>query len=217
MSIRQIADILTLTSPIVLVVGILIGFIIRHKLSRLSKYVLLYFVMALAADGISRILATQFGNNLIMIPLYGLLEILYFLILYYFILKIVKSNLWLALLLMTLSFTIYETINSLNVEPANFNSYSRVMAAICIVLSAIAYYIKNIKLNIKNITGELRLNTFIFIFYSLNLLFFLPLNFLINLDSEVKYYFWIANLLITILFYISLIYWIWKHGRIQTR
>jgi hypothetical protein len=55
------------------------------------------------------------------------------------------------------------------------------------------------------------------IYFSLNLIFFLPVNFLINVASSVKFYFWSANLLLTISFYTFLCKEIWKNGSTRKR
>jgi hypothetical protein len=50
----------------------------------------------------------------------------------------------------------------------------------------------------------------------LNIIIFLPLDFLISEDSIFNFYIWFANLGVTVLFYLFLIYSIWKNGRIRS-
>ena len=69
-------DALTYCSPAILLAGIVLGIFYINRLDRLHKLLLLFLVMALVVDLLSRFLGSYYKNNLIMIPIYGLLELL---------------------------------------------------------------------------------------------------------------------------------------------
>ncbi len=206
-------DALTYCSPIILLLGVILGLVYFSRLERVYRLLLLFLVMSLVIDITSRLVGRFYQNNLILIPIYGLFELLILSRVYIKYLKIVKNSAWYFVIGALVVYNIYEIINLFNVEPKDFNSHSRVFDSLALVVMSIVFYIKQIVDDIPARPGFLFLNTVIFAFHSLNLILYLPINFLINENSDVKFHFWYASLVITLVFYSSIIRMIWKHGK----
>ncbi|UUC44947.1 hypothetical protein [Flavobacterium cerinum] len=212
MTFYQFLDYLTYLSPALLLTGIGIGMYRYKSLDLSRKMLLLYISVALCTDLTSRIYGHLFGNNLIFIILFSLLELIIFAILYQFCFFEKKSRTLFLLTLVASGFIIWELSSLHKVAPQQFQSYSKVMDAFVILLFALAYFFQKVGKYKTTQTEQLRLNAAILIFFSLHLLFFLPINFLINVSSGLKFYFWTANLVLTLFFYAFINWEIWKNG-----
>ncbi len=211
MNLNELIDHLSYVVPSLLAAGILYGLLYFKSLARVYQMLVIYLSVCLAGDLLGRFMAYQFGNNLICIPISGFLELVAFAAFYH---QFLKENKLIFLLVITgLLFIVYEAA-SLNVENVEaFQSYSRVVASFLITVMSIACFFKWIGSETGAPGNVLFLNSSILIYYAFNLICFLPVNFLINVDSDVKFSFWSANFLVTLAFYILLIFVIWKHGK----
>ena len=102
-------------------------------------------------------------------------------------------------------------INSKDVT--SFQSYSKVFIAFLIVFMSLYYILQQIKREQKIVHRNLVFA--IITYFSLELIFLLPLNFLINYKSELVFYIWLLRLSSNLLFYSYLIRFIWKNGKMQ--
>jgi len=217
MSFYELLDVFTLFSPFVLIIALCIGSFFHRFLDRIHKYILLYLVLAFVMDITSRVCGIIASNNLIFIPLFGFGELIILSLFFYvqFIHK--KKPVLFVIILCVLVFMIWEIWELRNVNPQHFHSYSRVLSSLCIVLLSISFFFERLK-NTRTISWPVfTLNSIVLIFFSLNLIFFLPLNFLVNEYSNLKFYFWFVNLMCTILFYGFLTFSIWKNGKTHKR
>ena len=102
-------------------------------------------------------------------------------------------------------------IDSQNLQ--SFQSYAKVLIAFLIVIMSFYYIIYQIK---REYQIENRNLVFVIIaYFSLELIFLLPLNFLINYNSPIVFYIWYVRFSVNLLFYIYLIRFIWKNGKMQ--
>jgi len=209
----QFFDALTLASPVILFIGMILGFVYYRRLDALHRWLHFFLIMALLVDIASRILGEVYHNNLILIPIYGLLELLIFTYIYFTFLLRVKYKLWIISIAIVVLFNLYEIFQSLHVDPKDFNSHSRVVDYLVIVIMSIVFYIHQIATANAKSSSIFFLNTVILLFYSLNLILYLPLNFLINEASDIKFHFWTVSLVLTLIFYISIVRTIWIHGK----
>lgn len=212
MTFYQFLDYLTYLSPALLLTGIGIGMYRYKSLDLSHKMLLLYISVALCTDLTSRIYGHLFGNNLIFIILFSFFELIIFTILYQFCFFEKKSRTLFLLTLVASGFIIWELGSLHKINPKQFQSYSKVMDAFVILLYTLTYFFQKVGKYKTTQTEQLRLNAAILIFFSLHLLFFLPINFLINVSSGVKFYFWMANLVLTLIFYAFINWEIWKNG-----
>lgn len=214
----QIVDFSTYLNPVILFAGIGIGFYFYKKLDNLHKTLTYYLVIMFILDILSRIIGFKYGNNLVFIPIGGFFELLGFSVFYYF-LGIKESTIkkWalIATVFCTFLFAIWEIIKVYNAPVEEFESYTTVIATLFVVLMALGFFLGNI-LKRKEISNNIfMLNSGILIFFSLVLIIFLPIDFLIHDNTGLKFYFWFANLIFTLVFYTFLNLSIWKNGKIQ--
>lgn len=208
----------TYLSPVFLVLGIGIGIYFFKSIDIFHKIIVIYLGSMLAIDLLARLFGEVYGNNLIFIPILGFIELSVFSVFYYFSgLNENRATKFLLFGIIALSFlfSAWEIYKVYDVPIEEFESYSKAISTCVVVLLSIGYFIDNIRKR-KNISeGEFLLNSGILMYFSLELILFLPIDFLINDGSGLKYYFWFANLIFTLVFYNFLIISVWKNGRIQ--
>ncbi len=205
----------TYLSPLLLLLGLIVGGLYYKYLSPQHKTLYYYLLAAIIIDILGRIFEAAYGNNLILIPVFGVLELISFSVLYYLHLLKTKSIPLLLIICAGLFYIIFEIWTVKSVDPKVFQSYSRVVDAFIIVLMSILFYLKKVDEDDAIELNLFSLNAAILIYFSLHLIFFLPINFLINESSQLKFYFWSVNLLVTLSFYLFLIRSIWKNGKTQ--
>jgi len=215
MAISEVMKLLTLFSPLILAIGLCIGFYFYKSLNTIHKSILFYLLLMLVIDLSGRILKFTYGNNLIILPIYSLLELGMFVYFYYKFLFKAKHRLILGLSIVVVLYILWEIVVLKVMEPRQFQSYAKVADNFVIITLALAFFHEKINIFKESKWDNFRLNAVILVFFSVNMLFFLPINFLINETSGLNHYFWLSNLVITILFYLFLITSIWKNGKIR--
>lgn len=209
----NLLEYLTLISPFLLFVGMVIGVAFYSKLEDSHRLLVIYLFVAFLIDILSRLMGIYYNNNLILIPLFGLFELLLLSRLYFKHLIPVKSGVWSILIAFLVVFNLVEIVLLFDVTPEDFSGYSRALDSLAIVILSIVFYLKQIANDQELKPGFFFLNTLIFVFHSLNLILYLPLNFLINENSNVKFHFWSISLVLTLIFYISIIRILWTYGK----
>lgn len=217
MDFYDITNFLTYLSPIILFGGVVLGSCYFSKIDILYKIIVYYLFGMLAIDISARVYGEIYGSNLLFIPILGFMELLAFFCFYFYsgILESRKKSVFLGtIFLLSSAFMAWEfTSISNNATLEGFQSYSKVISTFLIVLLAIDFFISKI-LSSKNIAPQLFfLNSVIIMYFSMVLIIFIPIDFLINDATGVKYYIWFANLLFTLVFYVLLIISIWKIGK----
>ncbi len=153
----------------------------------------------------------DYDNNLIFFNLLSLLEIIVFSIYYlnYINKKIIVS----VIIGIGIIYPLIEiiVINTDNIT--SFQSYSKVLVAFLITIMSLYYIMQQIKRELE--IDNRNLIFVIIAYFSLELIFLLPLNFLINYDSPIVLYIWFLRLGVNLLFYSYLIRFIWKNGKMQ--
>lgn len=213
MSFLALLEVLTYISPLLLILGILIGCANFNSLNGVHKMLLLYFLFSLSIDIVSRILGAYNDYNLILIPLLGFLELLVFSIIYWKYLLKDRSAISLTVIVVGLAFMIGEIWLVKSLQSAQFQSYSKAVGSFVIIVLCIKYIVQELNKEGEFDKVNLKLNNMVLLFFSINLVIFLPLNFLVNEQSILKFYFWMANLVLTLSFYALLIRSVWKNGK----
>lgn len=206
----------TLLVPFLLLFGILGGLYYYHFLDKKVQYLIVYLFICLTTDILSRIAATLYDNNLIFIVIFSLLELVFFYVYYRFC--FFKKNIKIYSIITSLAciYMLYEVLTLKDVAPLDFQPYSKVLCSFIIIIMSINSLFENIGKEDQD-TSIVKLSSVFLIYFSLNLIFFLPVNFLINVASSVKFYFWSANFLLTVSFYTFLSKEIWKNGSTHKR
>ena len=214
MSFSKFIEVATLLVPALLFGGIVAGFYFYKYLKKEYIFLLIYLIICFVTDVSSRIAGEFLKNNLIFIVLFSLCEVLFFTVFYQVCFFKRKVTLYIVTGTAAAIYILWEIISLWGAHPSEFQTYSRVLSSFLIIFMAISSLFEKIEQKQKN-NKAIRLNFIFLIYFSLHLIFFLPINFLINVASSVKYYFWCANLLLTISFYIIISLEIWKNGSMQ--
>lgn len=204
----------TLLIPILLLLGIVMGIFYYAVLKMKYRLLLFYLAGCLVTDILCRVAGELYRNNLMFIILFSLFELVFFSIFYQINFFKRKVPLYSMATVTGAVFVVYELYSLKNFNPVEFQTYSKISCLFIIIIMAIHYFFEKINKNqLKD--ADMRLNAVCIIYFSITLILFLPVNFLINVDSSVKFYFWLINLITTMLFYLFLIQEIWKNGSTQ--
>lgn len=216
MTFNHLLSIATGTVPLILAVGVGIGLKRYKYLGRDFKWLIVYLIICLLTDVSSRIIGELYDNNLIFIVLFSLMEVIFF---YNYFKKYLRKNsvsLYGYATICAVIYIVYELYSLKDVAPAVFQPYSKVISSFLIISMALNCLFETMKEE-QRVHSSIMLNGLFVIYFSLNLILFLPVNFLINVPSSVKFYFWCANFVVTLSFYTYLSILIWKNGSTQKR
>jgi hypothetical protein len=219
MEVLEIAEYISLATPYILLCCIIIVIIQYNKIQSNFKVLFYYLVLSLMANLVMELFGYYFNNNLILIPLFGLFELALFTVLYTRYMNLGKLGISvLTIGLLGCGYIIYECLTVNIYDLGEFQSYARAISAFIIVVFSMIYFFDKLSKGTELSDSALKLNTIILVFFSLNLIFLLPMNFLIGKNSyDLKFYFWLAYMSIILLFYIFITISIWKNGKTQGR
>jgi hypothetical protein len=216
MDLPQFWNLIFLTSPIVLLIGIFIGIFIYGHLSKGFRVIVYYLVICLITDLISR----YFGSyshlkfNLFLIPIFGFLELVVFSTLYYkYILQSKSIPLLLFMILMLLLIVFEFVFADKLFNQKSFWSFGKVIADLSIISFCLLYYWEVFKGEIEVRDDISFLNATVIVYYSINMILYLFINFLVNENLRIVNVFWMVNLISMISFYLVLIWLIWQDGK----
>ena len=213
MNIGLYGDILVISSPLVLIIGILIGTYYFRYIKGKLLFILLYLMACLFFDFLSRYLGSIQGNNLSLWPLYSLSELIIFSAFYFNFIK--KKKAIMLFIITGIGYMIFEFvyIDVYNVKA--FQSYAKIVTSFLIVITVLSNIIWQVSTNQNIAKDDQRLNNMVLVNFALSLLLLLPINLLINKHSQIITFIWLIYLLITVLFYIYLSFVLWKNGKNQ--
>jgi len=125
--------------PLISVLGCLIGIYYYRNLIGKSKLILFYLFLCLVFDLISRILVFTQHNNLILVPIFGFLELLVFSMIYHkYMLKrkrmLVFSNVFVLLLVLL------DCVFADPFQLSSFHSVGRIIDAFFILVLCLSYF-----------------------------------------------------------------------------
>ncbi|MFT6502425.1 MAG: hypothetical protein ACJASQ_002551 [Crocinitomicaceae bacterium] len=172
------------------------------------RLLLLYLIVALVFDISGRLFGYFFKYNLFLIPLYGFAELIVFCYIF-----TIKRAYFLAVVTIASLLVGYEIISIDPLDTSGFNSYSKVFSNFSILLMAFLSYYRVLEQEKMIEKKILIFNSLTFIYFALSLILYIPLNFLISKDSDLPFYFWNLNLIITSSFYAYISYLIWNSGK----
>ncbi len=215
MTFSSFLEILMLLVPIELIFGIALGIYFYSYLKLPYKELTFYLAICLITDLLSRIAGDLLGSNLVFFIIFSIFELLFF---YFFYQKHFSYNkkrlLMNAFVYLAVAYMLGELYYLLNTKPKEFQTYSRSLSSFVILVIIFDYLFKLLKSNNLK-SNQLKQCSILIVYCSINLIFFLPFNFLINVHSSVKFYFWFFNLITTVVFYSLIIKEIWKNGSKQ--
>jgi hypothetical protein len=199
---------LSLISPIILLIGITVGL---YRIKFLQNEVLviwLYLIICFCIDLISRVSVSN-HNNLYLIPWLGMLELMLFSM--YFKIKN-TGNVIFVLNLLGVLYVLSELIFLKWKSVSDFQPYARTVSSSLIVISSMKFTLDIIRRDFRIRRIETNLNTVILIYFFIQLISLLPLNYLVNQPSYLTISIWFFNLIVHLLFYVYLLIYLWKSG-----
>jgi hypothetical protein len=214
----QVWKYLSLLSPIILLIGLVVGFYFFKSLNRISKNVLLYLGLCLVVDLIYRVIGYYSVSqyNLFVIPIFAFLELIFFANLYYRLILKSRSRILFIFIVLALMVIFSELLFIDRLfQQKTFHSFGKVVADLTVIVFCITYYWRLLTGKIKQVKEVSQLNATFLIYYSVNLILFLPINFLVNASINIVFLFWVINLVSLVLFYLVLTYMIWRNGKTQ--
>lgn len=212
--IQDIAQKAANLSPIILYVALLGGLIFFRKLDPLYKSISIYVLILLLCDWLIHIFIYYWNNTLMVLFIYSITELSFMLYFYKKFMFKKKQRLvtilgGLGLLYIIVEVLLIFVFKELDIK--QFQPYCKVVDNFIIILMALAYLQERVD-NFRELKwGNFRLNIVFLVFFTLNSLFFLPFNFMINATS-IKFYFWIGHIFLLILFYMYLTFEIINNG-----
>lgn len=212
MNFQHFAEYFTFISPIILCFGSIIGAIFFNRLDKIHRALWVYLLSSLFIDISSRILGELANNNLILFFAVGLLDLVIFTYIYFTITK--RKNTVLVIGILGAVFIGIELIQTNVNNVQSFQEYSSVVVSFSIIFMSILFLIESLTNANKTSFNYLFLNMTCLVFFAFQLIFLLPLNFLINEDLVAVYIIWVLRNIFLFTFYSILISLIWKNGKI---
>ncbi len=202
---------LTLLIPIEIVLGIVIVHHGNRRYSGYARILIHYLIIALLVDLTSRWLGKYFQNNLLLVPIYALLELLILSQIYLQFMLKRRRQLFLILSIVSILYISLEILYLSSSSTIAFQSYSRTLCSFIMTLYALNYFIEGIKFTNHN-KNLINLNTVFLFYFACNFFIYLPINFFINATTDTKYLLWIFNLFIIFIYYLAILRAIWRSG-----
>ncbi|MBY8962701.1 hypothetical protein KJK34_08055 [Flavobacterium sp. D11R37] len=218
MTLNEFINFLPLSVKALLAIGVVIGAITFRSLDGLNRYLYFYILLMAVFEAASSILLEISNSNMIVLPIYCAVEVMYFTFLYNIYLLSKQNNILKILSFGALFYIIFETIyyfvlNDINVK--FYQPYAKVADNFVIIMYALYFIYEKVNLYNEQRWDNFRLNIIVLIAFTLTLIVFLPFNFLVNEETGIKFIFWLVNIVVILLFYGYLIWHIWRNGRIR--
>lgn len=187
----------------------------HKKMDNLHKSISCYLFLMLGIDAACKIVPYIIGSNLIVLPIFSFIELLFFIYFYNRHLLPKPNKIMIGLGILGMIYIIteffkYFIVNTLDVK--QFQPYCKIADNFIIIIMALVFYYQ--KMNIFNETWliNFKLNTVILLYFTVNAIIFLPFNFIINASGNAKFYIWTINIIFILLFYLYLTILVWKSG-----
>lgn len=163
-----------------------------------------YLGMMLVTDLLCIPIARIYGNNFIILHIYSFAELSIILYLYQKIL-FRKTHVPLLILgILGLAYIAWEALFYYvfsKIIVKDFQPYAKIADNFVVILLTLAYMQERISRFRESEWGNFRLNMAFLIYFTVNTIFFLPFNFLVNVSNDVKFYFWTGHIAMLLLLY----------------
>jgi hypothetical protein len=217
MTINEVVIGFSFLVSLVLLVGCIFGGINYSKNPSVSRWIFWYFVASLGLDIVSRYMGffSSHGNNLFLFSVNALIDLIFFARLY---IRFFQTNYKLLLQVVSVLVGTIVTANMAfhgdTIFVASFQAYDKLLCDGVIFIMALISMLDLLRGKGELKKEILRLNIVVLLYFSLDMLMSLIMNFLVN--SELKYflaYFWLLRLALLITLYIILIHTLWQTGK----
>lgn len=199
MTMLKFVTYVTYLIPLALILLILYV-LIRMPLTRYKVALLGYLITCLSFVFLGELLGRKLGNNLILIPLFGVLELGWFSYIYY---THTQNKLFLYSTIPAFTLLVYELSTTEFHALQQLQSYTRSVAALSLFLLTLYYSYQLIKNKWQTYNAFFFLfHAAVLVYFAFTCLYYLPLQLLITGNRENILLFWLINSIITLLFYL---------------
>lgn len=171
-----------------------------------QKVIYIFLLISLSVDLLSRFWSFAFAQNLEFISIFAIIEVIIFYIFYYKILSSTNHLLGNILTIFALAYLCLDMLLFQTNRLTDYQTYTRSVSSLYIVLSGLLYY-KKIYSEYTRDKELLQLNGILLLYYSLNFILYLPINYIINVSVAINISLWIFKIILLLIFYLYL----WKH------
>lgn len=205
-------DTFSYITPLILIIGIIVFYVKRTQKTSL-KFFILFLILSLSNDLLSRVVSHYYQNNLMFINTYNIIEV----VCLFLIIKANSINFspYLKLILLGILFyNFYELVDTDYQDYSKYQNYSNSINCIFLLVVCFSQLIKHIKTEKYGLTYQLYIYLIIYLTFStfLNL----PMNFFVTYNSDIIYIIWLTNIINVSAFYTYIVYILWKNGKTQT-
>jgi hypothetical protein len=215
MSHKEIVNLVNLLTPLAACGGSFLGFLFYRSLTSSQKLLVLYLVLAFFTDLLSRFFETEINNNLILVPLFGLIELVLFVSFYYRFVFTRKHPFVIWLVSGSVFAIILDMLFSNWGEPLHFHGYGRVLSGFVIVILSLMSLGQLLHTAHEPSNDWLKLSAGILAYYAIDCLWFIAVNFMVNQDPATVFSLWMVRAISTPLFYVFITYYLWQTGKTQ--
>ena len=219
MTVIEFSKLLANLSPLISCIGMVTGYMFRKHLNPVYKSLTVYCALMLLMELLNNLFGyVLLGNNMIMLHIYSLTELAFML---YLFKKHLLRQRHIALTLLGFAGLTYIVAEMLlifvfeGLDVKQFQPYAKVVDNFVIILFTLAFLNETMTSFREKQWCNLRLAMVFLAFFTLNTLFFLPFNFMVNEGSGIKFYFWTGHIVLVICYYLYITLEIWKNGRTQ--
>lgn len=209
-------ELLDKSIPLVSIFILGFGLFFSLKGKTFSTYLLfgIYFFILFMVELFSKKIGVLLGNNnLILFSFSCLIHFIFLTLIYAKYFFNIKRKHTLAIILIG-SIPLFVFNTNWIPDSIKFESYDRALYSLIFVIYSLTYFYQTIKTTPLRNYG-LILNASVLIFFSLDVFLAVGTNYLINENLTLVSWFWTIRALFLQLFYVSLIHFIWKDGKIQ--
>ena len=171
-----------------------------------QKVIYIFLLISLSVDLLSRFWSFAFAQNLEFISIFAIIEVIIFFIFYYKILSSTNHLLGNILTIFALAYLCLDMLLFQTNRLTDYQTYTRSVSSLYIVVSSLLYY-KKIYSEYTRDKELLQLNGILLLYYSLNFILYLPINYIINVSVAINISLWIFKIILLLIFYLYL----WKH------
>lgn len=171
-----------------------------------QKVIYIFLLISLSVDLLSRFWSFAFAQNLEFISIFAIIEVIIFYIFYYKLLSSTNHLLGNILTIFALAYLCLDMLLFQTNRLTDYQTYTRSVSSLYIVVSSLLYY-KKIYSEYTRDKELLQLNGILLLYYSLNFILYLPINYIINVSVAINISLWIFKIILLLIFYLYL----WKH------
>ncbi|RYD86285.1 MAG: hypothetical protein EOP54_30595 [Sphingobacteriales bacterium] len=220
MTLIEFSRLIANLSPLISCVGLVTGYVLRNQLGPVYKSLAIYLGLMLLMEFLGHLFSNLlFGNNLMLLHIYSFTELAFML---YLFKKHLLRQMHPVLTVIGYAGLAYIVAEMLlifvfeGLDVKQFQPYAKVIDNFITIVFTLAFLHETMSRFSEMQWGSLRLAMVFLVFFTLNTLFFLPFNFMVNEGTGIKFYFWTGHIVLVLCYYLYLTVEIWRNGRTQT-